>query len=126
MILKGTLITGFGKGSYFMKKENYKKAFEKLLGYTPWPGTFNIKLDKKTTELLNKLTPTIIQGFKEKDKTFGKVKCYPCIIKKNIKTHIVLPEINRYDNTVIEIISPAYLRKALNITDNDWVIIELK
>ena len=43
--LKGTLITGLGTGKLFMEKEGYKKAFQKSLGYAPWPGTFNIQLN---------------------------------------------------------------------------------
>ncbi|MBW2977933.1 CTP-dependent riboflavin kinase [Candidatus Woesearchaeota archaeon] len=127
LTLKGILVKGLGKAGYFIKKQGYKNSFIELLGYTPWPGTLNIKLTLPfTTDVLDKIKPIIIEGFKEKDKTFGKIKCYPCIISEDIKTHLIIPEKTKYDKNIIEIISPIYLRKALNITDDDKIIIELR
>jgi len=126
MIIKGTLVTGLGESKFFMRKEDYQEEFQKKLGYNPWPGTFNIKLKETTTEILDKLKPIIIKGFKENNKTFGSIKCYPCVIEKHIKTHLIIPEKTKFDNTIVEIISPVYLRQALNITDNNEVTIELK
>jgi|TARA_B100002003_G_C13938765_1_gene455711 riboflavin kinase len=122
--LKGTLISGLGEGKYFMSKDIYRKGFEEALNYTPWPGTFNIKIDSKINI---KKTPILIKGFGEGKKKFGNIKCYPIKIigNKNIKAHLVMPEINKHEKTIIEIISPLYLRKALNIRDNDNITIEL-
>jgi len=124
LVLKGILVSGLGEGKYFMSKDIYKKEFKELLGYAPWPGTFNIKID---SELRIDRIPQLIDGFGEDGKKFGNLKCYPLKIINNekIKAHLVIPEINKHEKTIIEIISPLYLRKALNIRDNDNIAIEI-
>ncbi len=128
LVLKGNLIKGLGEGSYYMKKQSYKKQFQNLLNYTPWPGTLNIKLKSSVTKKISNLKPIIIKGFKEKNRSFGKIKCYPCSIlniKKDIKTHLIVPERTSHSNDIIEIIAPVYLKKHLNIKEGDGIIIQL-
>lgn len=80
-VFKGYLTTGLGEGKYYMSRNNYKKSFKKLLGYTPWPGTFNLKLESQAAkEAINSIKPIIVKGFKEKNRSFGKLKCYECTI----------------------------------------------
>lgn len=42
--LEGYVVSGLGEGAFYMSLEGYRKAFEKVLGYVPYPGTLNIKL----------------------------------------------------------------------------------
>ena len=119
--IKGILVKGFGEGKFYINK--YSDKFEDKLGYKPWSGTLNIKLNKML-KIVKK--PLIIKSFEDSGKIFGSIKCYPCIINnKNIKAHLIMPEINKHEKTIIEIVSPLYLRKALNIQDNDNITIEL-
>ena len=129
LVLKGNLIKGLDKGSYYMKKKGYKKQFQNLLNYTPWPGTLNIKLKSPVTKKISNLKPIIIKGFKEKNRSFGKIKCYPCVLlntKKVIKTHLIRPKRTSHGDDIIEIISPIYLKKHLNIKEGDEVTISLQ
>src|SRR5919197_1426942 len=41
---KGIVISGMGEGAYYMSLDGYKKQFREKLGYEPYPGTLNIKL----------------------------------------------------------------------------------
>ena len=36
-----------GEGSYYMSLKGYKKQFKEKLGYEPFPGTLNLKLEDK-------------------------------------------------------------------------------
>ena len=45
--LKGTLISGMGEGAYYMSLKGYTKQFKSKIGYVPFPGTLNVRLDKK-------------------------------------------------------------------------------
>ena len=42
---EGHIITGMGEGAYYMSLDGYKKQFKEKLGYEPYPGTLNIKLN---------------------------------------------------------------------------------
>ena len=121
VILNGILISGFGEGKFYMQK--YSDNFRDKLGYIPWLGTLNIKINSKIN--ISK-DCVVIDGFNEAEKTFGSIKCYPCIINnKNIKVNLVVPEINKHKENIIELISPLNLRKTLNIKDGDEINIKL-
>jgi riboflavin kinase len=125
MILKGSVIAGFGEGAYFTNKDAYKKEFKKILGYEPWPGTLNLKVGSKIS--LAGLKPIIIKGFREDETTFGNLDCYKCSIvgNKDIVLHLVVPKINKHENNIIELISQNNLRKTLSLKDKDIISIEL-
>ncbi|MBS3128590.1 DUF120 domain-containing protein [Candidatus Woesearchaeota archaeon] len=43
--ITGTIVNGIGKGAWFVPQ--YKEKIRSVLGFTPFPGTLNILLDKK-------------------------------------------------------------------------------
>ena len=45
--LKGTLVSGMGEGAYYMGLKGYTKQFQSKIGYVPFPGTLNVKLNQK-------------------------------------------------------------------------------
>ncbi len=47
--LSGSVITGLGEGAYYMSLKGYTKQFKTKIGYIPFPGTLNIKLNQQHT-----------------------------------------------------------------------------
>jgi len=151
-IFKGKIVSGMGEGSYYMSLNGYRKQFKEKLGYEPFPGTLNLKLeDKIYMDKKREITnyPSIyIHGFKDENRTFGWVKCYPAILtpeiekyKRNIKnidkkikenkeikldSAILLLERTHHDNSLMEIISPHCIKETANLKNGDIVTIELK
>jgi riboflavin kinase len=127
--LEGTVFTGLGEGAYYISKEYYMKQFIEKLGFDPFPGTLNLKLtteyDLKTKSELESYPAVEIQGFKNEDRTFGLVKCYPAKIGNKIKGALVLALRSHYDSSVLEIIAPVCLRKQLNLKDGNKVKVEV-
>lgn len=127
--LEGTVFTGLGEGAYYISKEYYMKQFIEKLGFDPFPGTLNLKLtteyDLKTKSELESYPAVEIQGFKNEDRTFGLVKCYPAKIDNKIKGALVLALRSHYDVSVLEIIAPVCLRKQLNLKDGNKVKVEV-
>jgi riboflavin kinase, archaea type len=125
--IQGILTSGLGTGKFFIEKEDYQKSFKKSLSYIPWPGTFNLKLN---SPLPKKIEYSTINGFKEKNKTFGSIKYHKCsIINKKVKnliTHLIIPQKTEHDKITIEIISPKHLRKFLNVKDGDEITISIE
>ncbi len=122
--LKGKVKTGLGEGSFYMKQNNYKEQFKKLLDINPFEGTLNLKTKISEVEsfLINK-GKIKIKGFQTEERTFGSLKCYKVNINK-IPAAIIIPERTNYSLETIEIISEHKLREKLNIKDNDEVIIQ--
>jgi riboflavin kinase len=127
--LEGTVFTGLGEGAYYISKEHYKKQFIEKLGFTPYPGTLNLKLtteyDLKTRTELEAYPAIEIQGFKNEDRTFGVVKCYPVTIGNKIKGALIFALRSHYDSSVVEVIAPVCLRKHLNLKDGHKVKVEI-
>ena len=127
--MEGTVFTGLGEGAYYTSKEAYKKQFTEKLGFEPYPGTLNIKLgadyDIKTRREIEAYPAVEITGFKNADRTFGLVKCYPAVIDNKVKGALVTALRSHYDVSVLEIIAPVCLRKQLNLKDGVKVKVEI-
>ena len=127
--LEGVVFTGLGEGAYYIAKEHYKKQFIEKLGFDPYPGTLNLKLTsdydiKARTEL--EAYPAIeVEGFKNEDRTFGIVKCYPVLVDNRVKGAIITALRTHYDVTVLEVIAPICLRKHLDLKDGQKVKVEV-
>jgi riboflavin kinase len=127
--LEGTLFTGLGEGAYYIQKEFYRKQFIEKLGFEPYPGTLNLKLtteyDLKTRMELEAYPAIEIQGFKNEDRTFGVVKCYPAVIGNKIKGALISALRSHYDSSVVELIAPVNLRKQLKLKDGQKLKVEI-
>ena len=127
--LEGTVVSGLGEGAYYIAKEQYKKQFIDKLGFEPYPGTLNIKLrtdyDVKARSELEAYPAVEVEGFKNEDRTFGSVKCYPAIIENTVKGAIITALRSHYDTSIVEIIAPVFLRKHLRLKDGHKVKVEV-
>ncbi len=127
--LEGIVFTGLGEGAYYITKDVYRKQFSDKLGFEPYPGTLNLKLhsdyDIKTRMELDAYPAIEVEGFKNEDRSFGLVRCYPAMIGNKIKGALITAMRSHYDVSVLEIIAPVYLRKHLNLKDGVKVKIEV-
>jgi riboflavin kinase len=127
--LEGTAFTGLGEGAYYITKDHYRKQFTEKLGFEPYPGTLNLKLstdyDIKTRIELDAFPAIEVEGFKNENRTFGVVKCYPALISNKVKGALITALRSHYDASVLEIIAPVCLRKHLNLKDGHKVKVEV-
>ncbi|WP_457548963.1 winged helix-turn-helix domain-containing protein/riboflavin kinase [Archaeoglobus sp.] len=126
-VIKGKVFSGLGEGRYYVSLEGYKKQFEEKLGFTPYPGTLNLKIPKEQMFFrakLDEMDGIKIEGFNTKERTFGEVKAFRCRVN-GIEGAIVIPQRTHYPKDVIEIIAPVKLRDVLGLRDGDWVEVEV-
>lgn len=124
---EGHIITGMGEGAYYMSLNGYKKQFKEKLGYEPYPGTLNIKLNSmlfvEAKKEMLKYPAIKIEGFSDQSRTFGWVKCYPAYINdsSNINSSILILERTHYDDTIIELIAPFSIKEQFSLKNGDYV-----
>lgn len=124
---EGHIITGMGEGAYYMSLDGYKKQFKEKLGYEPYPGTLNIKLNSmlfvEARKEMLKYPSINIEGFRDQSRTFGWVKCYPASINdsKNINSSILILERTHYDDSIIELIAPFSIKEQFSLKNGDYV-----
>ncbi|MDA4128539.1 MAG: CTP-dependent riboflavin kinase [Thaumarchaeota archaeon] len=121
---RGRVFTGVGKGAYYVGNPGYKQSFLEKLGYVPFPGTLNLKLESSEDIERRKqlrLRPGIrIGGFEAGGETFSALNCFNGTMK-GVRVTLLIIDITHYDDTVMELISPAYLRRELSLKDGDVV-----
>jgi riboflavin kinase len=127
--LSGTLISGMGEGAYYMSLKGYTKQFKTKIGYIPFSGTLNVRLNKKehieAVRQLGNREGIKIDGFSDGKRTYGWVKCYPCTINDKIDCQLILLERTHHDYSIIELISEIDIRKKLDLQNGAQLTIKI-
>jgi len=127
-VLRGRVFTGFGEGRHYVSLPEYRRQFLSKLGFDPYPGTLNLRLDQESVKLRRKLEVMegiVIDGFVRRDRSYGSVKCFKAIVNDKVKGAVLLIERTHYGPDVLEVISPLNLRKVLRLNDGDWVTVSV-
>jgi riboflavin kinase len=128
--LKGTLISGMGEGAYYMGLKGYSKQFKSKIGYVPFPGTFNVRLDQKihqeSLKQFENLDGIKIKSFSDGKRTYGWVKCFSAKLNNTINCQLIILERTHHDDSVIELISKVCLRKNSKFKDGSKVSIKIE
>lgn len=127
--LSGVLVAGMGEGKYYMSLKGYTKQFAQKIGYVPFPGTLNVKLDKKehieSLRQLNNLDGTKINGFSDGKRTYGWVKCFACKLNGKVDAQLIILERTHHDLSTIELISKFEIRKKLALKSGSPISIKI-
>ena len=121
--MEGIVVRGLGEGAYFMSMEHYRKEIKNKLGFDAFPGTLNIRINKNTGFLEN-YKALRIEGYRKGDQVFGGASCYKAKID-DISGFIIVPDINKQKEDIIEFIASVNIRSKLNLKGNDKVKIEI-
>ena len=127
--LEGTLVSGMGEGAYYMGLKGYTKQFKSKIGYVPFTGTLNVRLDQKihqeAVKHLEALDEIKIKSFSDGKRTYGWVKCFSAKINNSIDCVLILLERTHHDDSIIEIISNLCIRKVGKLKDGSKISITI-
>ena len=127
--LNGSVISGLGEGAYYMALNGYTKQFKAKIGYVPFPGTLNIKLNHlQATQIiqqLDELDNVEIDPFSDGKRTYGWVNCFHAILNNSIKCELIRLERTHHDSSVIELISKNNLRKTTKLKTGSKVMVKI-
>lgn len=125
--MNGEVFSGLGEGAYYMSMNGYRRQFVKNLGFDPYPGTLNLRLetiiDRQQRRNLESQPNIHIDGFEDGKRTYGWAKCYLAKINKKLSGAIIILERAHYDHSVIEIISPINIRDKLKLKNGDKLLV---
>jgi riboflavin kinase len=127
--LKGTLVSGMGEGAYYMGLKGYTKQFQSKIGYVPYPGTLNVRLDQKIHQEAIKQFETLngvkIKSFSDGKRTYGWVKCFNAKLNNSTNCELIILERTHHDDSIIELISKSCIRKTAKLKDGSKVSIKI-
>ncbi len=124
--IHGTIESGMGEGGYYICQDGYKTQFVEKLGFTPFEGTLNVRVDSDDVGKLDVIrgeAGILISGFTDNGRSFGNVIAYKARIH-NIDCAIVVPERSHYVD-IIEIICQYHLRRTLSLEDGTQVDVKI-
>jgi len=113
--LNGIVVSGGGDGKKFIEVPWVKQQITEKLGFTPYPGTLNIKLAEKNAEQ-RKLVEKAPSSKISPAEGYYNGRLFKAFIGI-LECAIVLPEVPDYPKTLLEIIASVNLRKALQLED---------
>ena len=124
----GRLFSGMGKGKYYVGHPEYQKRFEKVLGYAPYPGTLNVKLEDQgiieSLKRLRSMDGTKVEAFSQGGEAFSSLTCFDGRMDGERVTLLFI-DVTYYNETVAELIAPQFLRGKFRLRDGDPVTFTL-
>ncbi len=110
MIFVGVVVKGLGKAAGFTELAFYKRQFVKKLGFEPFPGTLNLRVEPKVKRKIKKRKAIQISGRSSK----GGAKCF-AIELNGLRCFAIIPTKSTHGKNVVEILSRYNLRKKLRL-----------
>jgi len=123
VLIEGRVFTGLGEGAYYVSQTGYRRQFIEKLGFDPYPGTLNLKVEKsrREREILETYPAITLEGFMNGTRSFGQVKCYRARVNDRVDGIVVTALRSHYREDVLEIVAPKNLREILGLKDGDSV-----
>ena len=124
----GIVFTGIGRGAYYVGHPGYKKRILEKLGFEPYPGTLNLKLNTLEEiawkKKLRETRGVRIEAFVYNGERFSGLNCFDGEMN-GVGVTLLVVEITHYDDSVLELISRAYLRGELGLKDGERVSVTI-
>ena len=123
----GKVASGLGEGRYYLIQPGYVVQFTERLGYSPYPGTLNVRVDGaalRKVEIVGSWTGLRIDGFQASGRTFGGATCFPARLNGHA-CHLIHPDRTHYKD-VVEFVAADRLRDALPVKDDDPVQVDIE
>ncbi|MEM0121210.1 MAG: DUF120 domain-containing protein [Thermoprotei archaeon] len=121
------VVSGVGEVRFFLELKGYRKQFEQIYDFKPYPGTLNLRAKQNVFELFKPFPTKVVNGFRTGSRTYGLVLTYRARLHYNGQSQdcvAVFPQISRYGDETVEVIAQTILRKKLNLADGDIVELE--
>lgn len=119
-VMHGIVVSGKGEGRIFMKMPFYQRQLAAKLGFIPFEGTLNVKIDGFDR---NKINNEFIEisglGY------LAGAKLYKAKINKDMKCAVVVPDKTTNPPDIIEVISKLNLREKYHLKDGSIVEVEI-
>ena len=123
----GKVASGLGEGRYYLSQPGYVVQFTERLGYSPYPGTLNVRVGGpalRKVEIVGSWTGLRIDGFQASGRTFGGATCFPARMNGH-PCHLIHPDRTHYQD-VVEFVASDCLRDSLHLRDDDPVELEIE
>ena len=125
-LITGALFSGLGEGAKFVSLDWVESQIEEKLGFKPFYGTVNLRLDRVSIDIVRKLKDNEGTKIVPLDPKFCIAKTFKARIMGKVEGAVILPEATVHGNDILELLAPINLREALNLEDGQQVDVEIE
>ena len=124
--LDGVVTPGLGQGAFFMSLPWVKDGVRRLIGFTPYPGTLNVRLDAGAVDVWRRIRegPAIVLA-PPPPETCG-ARLFAAVVGADVESAIIVPDVTRYGDDLLELIAAVHLRGRLDLRDHERVTLRLR
>ncbi len=127
-VFEGSVFSGMYQGAYYMGQRGYRDQIKERLGFDPYPGTLNLRLEEGDIGQRRRLEmapAVVLDGFRGRKRAFGGARCYPLVVNGEVDGALIVADRTSYDLTVMEVIAPINLRERFKLKDGDRVTVSI-
>jgi CTP-dependent riboflavin kinase len=126
VVIRGTLVEGLEESGLFMGIPWVREQFVEKLGIDPCSGTLNLEVrDPQDLDTLKEVKSRPGIEILPMDPGFCSAKCFHVLICGRVKGAIVIPLVDDYPESKLEIIAAERLKDLLSLQVGDMVLIEI-
>ncbi|MCH8022396.1 MAG: CTP-dependent riboflavin kinase [Thaumarchaeota archaeon] len=125
-LITGVLFSGLGDGAKFVRLDWVESQIEEKLGFRPYHGTINLRLDMESIDLVRKLKDDDGVKIVPPDPKFCIAKTFKAKIMGKVEGAIILPEATVYGEDTLELLAPINMREELDLKDGQQVEVEIE
>jgi len=120
------VVEGLRVGSTFTQVPWVRKQFIQKLDVDPYPGTLNLEIvDLKEFRNFRGLKSKPGVEIVPEDPSFCSARCYPVLINGRLKGAIVVPGVEDYPESKMELIASRNIKEALCVNSGDVLEVEI-
>lgn len=123
MKVSGKLFSGMGAGEEYLSKQPYQEKFDEILGFKPFPGTLNIRVDEEKVERIRERDSERLESFEHEETEYSGMDIYRCEVNGVEAAYLDL-DVTDYEDNVLEIIAPIGLRDLMDLEDGDEIFVQ--
>jgi len=117
----GVVTSGLGVAGFYVNLPWVRRQLREKLGFEPYPGTLNLKVDREARRTLEKKACAEIVPAEG----FYKGLLVEVLVEDSIRAAAIIPLKPDYPEDLVEIIAAENLREKLSLKDGDRVTVQL-
>lgn len=119
---EGAVVSGVREGAYFLGLDWVRQAIRRVTGFDPYAGTLNLRLlDADALARWRKIRSEAGVPLTPPDSESCGGRLIPALVEDQIQAAVVVPDVTRYGDEVLELIASVHLRTRLGLQDGDLV-----
>ena len=120
IVLPGIVSSGIGQGARFMSLDWVAAAIRRSLGFDPYPGTLNVRLVE--ADIVVRWRDVAKRGplrlMPASPEQCG-ARLVPITLAWETPAAVIVPDVTRHEDDVLEIIAAVHLRSRFALQDGD-------